>query len=629
MSALVVVVLAAACADAGAQGLPYGEIGTGVGASPAAAAGKADFGLAGPLPLLPEPFPDSAPAQICQDGRCATSTVSAAREQGMTVIDLGDTWAPRVFGNAVDPTGKRYDNTYRSEFTKHAADPQTWLEVFGIPPSLSNVRTRWREALKRTCYADVDWEALRTYEGRISLNRKDARVWVRKVKKKRPAPKAVRVHQVLVAAQRRMKCDGLYHDMKLREGWADGRAKKALLRFNKRHRIFSYGTRIAGRSLELLAKDPDGTHHDMLLRALTERVGEAAGELEDGSGKGTEDRMTAAMMAFVQAVGADTPAGARSWLDGLGELSGATYVAARLPPPPADYGGHMALEIVVDRGDVWYDSPYDPTGAKRKRKIRRRPKVTLWAGEGRSRRRIVTWRTTIGGWRKEELGDGHTYLKYKPSPIGDSVMKRIAAGPVWVPPESTPARSIVRWVKGEGLVPNYREMGPGPKSAYGLVAGYLLHCGKGRKFNKCLGKERGIRIHGTSSWLSVLGAHSHGCHRLFNHLAVRLYGFILAHRTHGISGQIAMDYERTIELRPPGKPDAKPKEVEVKLTTRGFRYELSPPLRVVVKPGRIRGELEEPDEDYIRIPSKEYTEAAWVPEEGGAGEPPLSEAEAP
>lgn len=596
----------------------------GLGLLLAAPAAAADLGMAGPLPLVAENLPDLATIQVCSAGQCATSTAGLARSQGLTVVNLGDGWAPGVFSHAVDSAGTRFDNSYKAEFTQHAADPEIWLEVFGIPPSLSTVRTRWDAALARTCYADVDWEALRTYEGKISLNRKDAKVWVRKAKKKKPDPKAVRIHQVLVAAQRRMKCDGLYDDMKLREGWADGRAKKALLRFNKRHRIFSYGTRIQGASLELLGKDPDGTHHAMLLRALTERVADAAGEIEDGSAKGAEDRLSLVTAAFVRAVGADNPSAAKAWLDRLGDLSGPVYVAAKLPPPPSDYADHMALEIVVDRGDVWYDAPYDPTGAKRERPIRRRPKVTVWAGEGKARRRIVTWRTTIGGWRKEELGDGHTYLKYKPSPTGDSVMKRIVAGPVWVPPKSTPVRSIVRWIKGEGLVPNYREMGPGPRSAYGLVAGYLLHCGEGRADRRCASKERGIRIHGTSSWLSVLGAHSHGCHRLFNHLAVRLYSWILRHRTHGISGQIAMDYERIVELRPPGKPEAKAREVEVRLTTRGFRYELSPPLRVQVRPGRILGDLQEPDEDYVRIPSKEYTEAAWVPEEGGPGDAPIA-----
>lgn len=582
----------------------------------------AESGMAGPLPLRPQSIPDSAPVQLCSEGRCAWSTVGVARSQGLTVVDLGDSWAPRVFLHAVDTSGASFENRYQVEFRKKAADPQEWLEVFGVAPSPSTVLTRWRQALERPCYADVDWEALATYEGKISLNRKDPKRWIRKKKKN---PKAARVHEVLVAAQRRMKCDGDYHGMKLREGWADGRAKKALLRFNKRNRIFSYGTRIEGASLEALARDPDATHHAMLLRALAERVGDAAGEIEDGSAPGTTDRLGDARDAFVTAVGARTPSDAKAWLEALGDLTEPHYVAARLPDPPADYAAHMPLELVVDRGDVWYEFPYGEDGVKRKRPIRRRPKVTLWAGVGAERRRVISWRSTIGGWRKEELGDGHTYLKYKGSPTGDSLLRRIVAGPVWIPPESTPVRSIVRWVKGEGLTPNYREIGPGPKSAYGLVAGYLMHCGErgsAKPGGRCRERDIGIRIHGTSSWLSVLGAYSHGCHRLFNHLAVRLYGFILRHRTHGISGQVPMDYERIIELRPKGKPDAKPKEVVLSLDTRGFRYELSPPIRVVVRKGRIKGELEDPEDDYMRIPGKVYSDAAWVPEEGGDGGAP-------
>jgi alanyl-tRNA synthetase len=44
--------------------------------------------------------------------------------------------------------------------------------------------------------------------------------------------------------------------------------------------------------------------------------------------------------------------------------------------------------------------------------------------------------------------------------------------------------------------------------------------------------EDGVRVHGSSEILSIRNpdAYSHGCHRLMNHLAVRMFSFVLRHR---------------------------------------------------------------------------------------------------
>ena len=74
-----------------------------------------------------------------------------------------------------------------------------------------------------------------------------------------------------------------------------------------------------------------------------------------------------------------------------------------------------------------------------------------------------------------------------------------------------------RW---QGVV-NYDELGPGYLSAYGVVAGYFVIPGQGDGPDV----DDGIRAHGSSDYLSIYSAngYSHGCHRLPNHLAIRLY----------------------------------------------------------------------------------------------------------
>ena len=42
------------------------------------------------------------------------------------------------------------------------------------------------------------------------------------------------------------------------------------------------------------------------------------------------------------------------------------------------------------------------------------------------------------------------------------------------------------------------------------------------------------------------------------------------------------------------------------LPSQGFKYELEPPIEVEVLEGKLEGELEEPIEDLMEIPGKEY-----------------------
>src|SRR5262249_29248287 len=90
-------------------------------------------------------------------------------------------------------------------------------------------------------------------------------------------------------------------------------------------------------------------------------------------------------------------------------------VAVRFPEPPEYYGPEMDLSAEIDRGDVWYDFPFDKAGRRVPQPRQRFPALTLfvrWRGE---KVPLVRWRTTVGGWRSELASDGEEYFRYKGS----------------------------------------------------------------------------------------------------------------------------------------------------------------------------------------------------------------------
>ena len=107
-----------------------------------------------------------------------------------------------------------------------------------------------------------------------------------------------------------------------------------------------------------------------------------------------------------------------------------------------------------------------------------------------------------------------------------------------------------------------------------------------------------IRTHGTVNYMSVRRGFSHGCHRLYNYRAVRLFSFVLRHRAFERKGQARLAYTHRFEHRG--------EEYQINLHTRGYFYELTPPVPVNVLRGRIRGTLQEPVEEYVKKPGQLY-----------------------
>jgi hypothetical protein len=92
--------------------------------------------------------------------------------------------------------------------------------------------------------------------------------------------------------------------------------------------------------------------------------------------------------------------------------------------------------------------------------------------------------------------------------------------------------------------------------------------------------------------------YSHGCHRLPNHLAIRLYSFILRHRPMRITGDQPSDFSRQF-LR---NDDV----YEIRIPSGGYRYVLDPPLPVEVLEGEIKGEVKTPILTYVPKPGMRY-----------------------
>jgi hypothetical protein len=538
------------------------------------------------------------------------------------------------------------------------------LELYGIPPTLSVILAQWQRAEQEVepCLDEAGHDAavfagfsgVIAYRsnGSLTKERRSARWYfaelaktMRKLKldpssaadlataaehaKTRSLHRRWRKVQdrldIVDHAQRRFRCERLYNSNQgrgtFKPGAFDSQTTHALAAFEKKHAIMGWG-HFTKESVAALAKTPAEATHERLLRTIRERVVAAAGIVEDGSaalwkpkyrwkdkaGKKHELRDLADEYSdtVVQTLGLETLEGARKrlpWLASLGEDGFAgLLVAVKLPPLPEYYSGDMELDAVIDRGDVWYEFPYDEEGNKVHQRRRRYPHLTLYVTYLDQRIPLVHWRTTIGSWRAEYF-EGQQYFKYKNSDVGPRVWKDIMAAPVWIPPPSTPTDEILKrkYINRKWqTVVNYDETGPGYRSAYGLVAAYHIKQVKNEDGSIRAEFDNQIRTHGSVDYMSILRRFSHGCHRLYNTNAVHLFGFILLHREYERLGQQEIGYRRMAEHEG--------EKYRIVLDTRGYKYELERPIPVMVTKGRIKGRQRVPIEEHLPMPGVEYEE---------------------
>ncbi len=421
----------------------------------------------------------------------------------------------------------------------------------------------------------------------------------------------------MAEVEKRLACEGMFKRSGGRHatGVYDDAMRLAVRRFQQKNMIYE-ANYLRSKTMDALAQPPLANDYQAFMRVLRERVVAAAGVVEDGSVEGKAGAPT-----YTGKAGKPVPV--RNLVDeltksaaeqlGLATQEGALAFFKRhpaadfrrlraaviLPTLPEYYAPDMDLSIVIDRGEVWYDLPWDASGVRHPQPRKRYPSFHLYLKYNNQRILLARWRTTIGGWRAEQASDGYEYFRYKGSDIGPRVIRNVVAGPVWIAPESTPIRSLLKMKDVGGAwqrVVNYDELGPGYLSAYGLVAGYFVQPGKGGRPDW----DNGIRAHGSSDYLSIYSAegYSHGCHRLPNHIAIRLYSFILRHRPMRVLGDQGMGFARQFL--------ASDDVFEIRLPSRGYSYQLEPPLPVDVLEGDIKGTLKTPVLTYVPKPGIKY-----------------------
>lgn len=342
------------------------------------------------------------------------------------------------------------------------------------------------------------------------------------------------------------------------------------------------------------------------LRVLRERVVEASGILEDGTAgdgptpvlgrmldpeamraaRGHEplpdaapDLVDASTEAAAKALGWTGPTEVRAWFN---KFPAGTRVAVALPAVPAYYKPHMELDAVIDRGDIYYEDRPPPF----KRILPHRPTLVVYADDNGTRRPLVRWPTTIGGSADQRLPGGRLVQRWKESEVGPRIWRDLTAAPTWMPPKTTPDKDLVKPLYDGGKWALKSDLlGPGPRSAYGMVLLEHLQVVKQKDGTDRL-DNNGIGTHGSASVTSIVNGTSHGCHRLYNQLAVRLGDFLLHHRDHTVKGETQVGYRRVVWHNDQG--------FKAEIDTRGFQYELTPPVNVMVTRGNILSKQKKP-----------------------------------
>ena len=635
-------------------------------------------------------------------------TLEAAKHQRLLIVDLSDGWAPFLFSDSDGPEKPSKPNPYRATFVALAndsvtedelflqspagraavlssvpsalrsADPtqpspdeqraldRAWagvrrerapgfLEVYGIPPTLSVLARRVAQDSGKTCYDAVDVGALRAAGFEISFQSQEqsrseyaqavddatrvaaqlgsfgedaahltAEEAAAKLAATDPTADLTFLERyrrgqqrrfAVRAVQDRLQCEGLLAPERFTPEAFDLATHQALARFERKNDIFGWGF-LSGETKEALQRPASELHFETFKRILAERVADAAGILEDGSVARGGDPPTYVDEAGVRhpvpnligdfvagllgGLGVASPQDMEAFLRAQSAQALATLQVAYEPPPlPTYYAALMDLSAEIDRGDVWYDVPFGAGGKPLAQRRLRYPTFTLYTTWREQKIPLVRWRTTIGSWRSELGADGHLYLKYKNSDVGPRVWKNIVAAPAWLPPDKTPGKDLVTKKvfdrrQGPITVVNTEVMGPGFASAYGLaMAIHLKQLPDGGLF------DNQIRTHGSVDYTSIARRFSHGCHRLVNNRAVRLFDFVLHHRKYARLGDHRLgDHKRKFWYGG--------RRYEYSLASRGYYYDLRPPVPITVLEGRVLGAAREPIRQFVRKPGVDY-----------------------
>jgi len=579
--------------------------------------------------------------QFTAEGECITAErwedgevkgkicVADAAAKGLTIIDLSDQWTPTI----LQPTREGQAPAFRNSYLELAAEKgdrgltgiDHLAELYGVVPALSIVRARLADDARHACHAAIDPKPILTIDRTLAQdNQREVKGWINGrqwlgvlLEKERIKRKLADISELetdakwgpqykrwkrlgeltdaLKVAQQKFHCEGyLGEDYVNGEfGWRVGNAVEAFQRRN----FLMPSERMDKEVREALQLDSRELDFRLALRILRERVTEAAGLIEDGTaGSGPQpvlgrqldpeamraarghnkpmkdaapDLVNSATDAAAKHLGWTGPNEVRAWLE---RYPSGTRVAIQLPAVPAYHKPHMELSVVIDRGDVWYEEKpkWHPVG--------HRPTFVIYADDGGKKIPLVRWPTTIGGWADQRLPGGGVVQKWKESDVGPRVWHAVTAGPTWIPPKTTPDRDLVKNLYNGHWALKSEIFGPGPRSAYGIVLLEHMYPVK-LKSGEVRYDDNGIGTHGSASVTSIVHGTSHGCHRLYNQLAVRLGDFLLHHREHVVKGEVKSGFVRRVVH------DGEAFKAEI--DSRGFQYELTPPVDVMVTKGNI------------------------------------------
>jgi hypothetical protein len=276
-------------------------------------AGSAPPTLAAPAkPLAPAAPPpaDASELPVVEGGRATgQKTAEAARQDGLTVLDLSDEWLPSIFSETPEkPEPLRpflidlANEKFRSGSKYFRAREDRYFEVFGIPRSLNLLRRRIAERRRHACHARVKDSVLEQLSeknvipaeeaekvpnpdlapGEKPTEDKPSMIYTGKTVS--PRPLTALEHRAVEAVQAHLRCEDLLSG-KANAGRMDRRTVDGLQKYQRMQTVGDSGNVDLDTRTALLG---DSREQDFraLLRGLRERVVDATGLIEDGSASG-------------------------------------------------------------------------------------------------------------------------------------------------------------------------------------------------------------------------------------------------------------------------------------------------------------------------------------------------------
>ncbi|HVY49027.1 MAG TPA: hypothetical protein VHB21_24220, partial [Minicystis sp.] len=262
---------------------------------------------------------------VYEDGRAVGDVcASDAAKGGLTVLDLGDGYAPSPFDGAPE-LGDKGRPPYRDtlvaleneaftdapEFDR--AKDDKYLELYGIFPSFSVLARRLADDERHACHQAVDNDAILAQKTPINpwkerAKQQSDRAFAKTLLAKLEAEKARRglasidelkgdkflgrtyaeyarvgtMVSAIARVQEHLKCERLIGAKSL-EGIIDYASAEGIKAFQRKNMIVSW--ELDPETLGAFAADSRELDYRAVLRSLRERVADAAGLLEDGSAR--------------------------------------------------------------------------------------------------------------------------------------------------------------------------------------------------------------------------------------------------------------------------------------------------------------------------------------------------------